>query len=1025
MGADGDDVKKPHKVRKSGIKAKKKKEKKAGGKVERHNPKAFTFSGGKNSVAKKVQYTLDNKAKKEHAPIIDKNPATPPPFVVVVHGPPGVGKTTLIRSMVKHYTRHNLPTIEGPVTCVTGKNRRITFFEAPRDVSAQLDMAKVADLVLLMIDASFGFEMETFEFINILQQHGFPKVIGVLTHLDKFKENKTIRRVKKTMKRRFWQEIYDGAKLFYLSGLQYGRYNKTECTNLARFISVSKSPILSWRQTHPYVVGQRIEEDQQEDPLAPRTVHIYGYVYGARMREGQNVHFCGVGDFPIAAISEYTDPCPAPKRDDGQEHKKNNATALRTLQQKHRCLYAPGCDVGNVKMDKDALYINVPDHKVGFTAKEDEQGKELSEPEAVKMVRELQEGKRQLEAPEELVLEADKKINRRSADVWMKNTPNDENEEGNEGNEEEKLHFEDQLSESGDEDQKEYKAALLHDAHRRFASEKSLEDLIYATTQLMEKTRTPSKSSWDLLENDDDDNDEQQHNDVHDSIKNDVDTHRIKCLSRRKDKKGKEEDKGNDKEDDGNDEWDEERMEDLKMRKFITGCVSDDENEDNDEDNEGKEKGEKEDDDDDEQKPSGEEGEKTDGKAGGASTKSKEKVDFGEFTDALGIATYVKITLEKVPALSVMSLEFPKRPIVLGGLLPGEMQMGLTQLRVKKHRWNPKILKTNDVVLASIGWRRFQTLPLYSIEDRNNKRMRLLKYTPEHMHCIMTIYGPTVPANSGAIFIRNFQHIKHFRISATGNVLETAPNFHIMKKLKLVGEPLKIFKNTAFVKNMFTSGLEVNKLLNAKIQTVSGIRGEIKKAEGTNGTFRASFEDKIKMSDLVMCKAWVNVEPRKFYNPMLDVKEWKHLRTIGEIRHEKGVPIPVNPDSDYGTKLERKPRRFNTMQIPKALEAALPFKSKRKLEEKKKVKKLEKQTKTVSSDAEKEARFLIQRLETIRKVRKEHKKGVSVKKKALKEKRAAFIGAKRDINSKENKKREYVKSGKREHANRKRLRMEE
>ena len=32
-----------------------------------------------------------------------------------------------------------------------------------------IDAAKYADLVLLMIDGGFGFEMETFEFLNILQ----------------------------------------------------------------------------------------------------------------------------------------------------------------------------------------------------------------------------------------------------------------------------------------------------------------------------------------------------------------------------------------------------------------------------------------------------------------------------------------------------------------------------------------------------------------------------------------------------------------------------------------------------------------------------------------------------------------------------------------------------------------------------------------------------------------------------------------------------------------------------------------
>lgn len=32
-----------------------------------------------------------------------------------------------------------------------------------------MDLAKIADLVLLVIDASLGFEMETFEFISILK----------------------------------------------------------------------------------------------------------------------------------------------------------------------------------------------------------------------------------------------------------------------------------------------------------------------------------------------------------------------------------------------------------------------------------------------------------------------------------------------------------------------------------------------------------------------------------------------------------------------------------------------------------------------------------------------------------------------------------------------------------------------------------------------------------------------------------------------------------------------------------------
>ncbi|XP_044152421.1 ribosome biogenesis protein BMS1 homolog [Bufo gargarizans] len=1150
---------KKHRKKNSGAKAnKKRKRHQAEGETEedarKRNPKAFGVQSAVR-MARNFHRTQDIKMKKHHIPVVDRSPLEPPPVVVVVVGPPKVGKSTLIRCLIKNFTKQKLSEIRGPVTIVSGKKRRLTIIECGCDINSMIDLAKVADLVLMLIDASFGFEMETFEFLNICQVHGFPKIMGVLTHLDSFKNNKQLRKVKKRLKHRFWTEVYQGAKLFYLSGMVYSEYQKQEIRNLGRFISVMKFRPLVWQTSHPYVLADRMEdltnpEDVRLNPKIDRKVSLYGYLRGAYLKNKTQVHIPGVGDFAFSEVSFLPDPCPLP-----DQLKK------RSLNEKEKTIYAPLSGVGGVVYDKDAVYIDLgPNY-----AQQEQQRAAKPSHELVKSListnvtidSKMSTSKvslftdskplgmedvesKEFEMPtEEKVIDAETgRVRRKAVFKGDQNEEFDE-EDADEESENEEKDDDDEIGEdddeadlSGEEDDCED-----DDQHpsRRVANKVKAEEHLKPNSSEM----PAFADSDDDLEHSEDETAEEEE----DSDENDVVVKKKRTSTKRtctgdggrkstaaldsgnctgedgkssdseevedmatdeEPPKGVNESESTSEEDSGDEEdllrEDEDFMEDsdvsedtagalkwkedLKkkaaevflrqqqsvpnLRKLVYGTVV--ENEEEEEDHEGElgglfhvsrpdkeskrasnaldcskftvespqdwhddevmdcirdcfvtgkweadkdaekllqeeeelygdfedlETGEVhkgkpksqdkesdgEDEEGDEEKvadeaaPAEEEDTKQrlqkkkhlkerfdmeydDGDADatyfddlkGEMQKQAElnRAEFEDQDDEIRVqyegfrpGMYLRMEIENVPCEFVLNFD-PHYPLILGGLGNSEGNVGYIQMRLKKHRWHKRILKTRDPLIFSLGWRRFQTIPLYYIEDHNG-RHRLLKYTPEHMHCGATIWGPITPQGTGFLAVQSVSSTTaDFRIAATGVVLDLDKSITVVKKLKLIGYPCKIYKNTAFIKGMFSSTLEVAKFEGASLRTVSGVRGQIKKALRTpEGGFRATFEDKLLMSDIVFLRTWYPVTVPTFYNPVTSLlkpvgqkESWTGMKTVGQLRHDLGIKLKQRKDSLYKP-IVRQERHFNPLHVPKALQKALPFKSKPKMMEKK------------------------------------------------------------------------------------------
>ncbi|KAF1742996.1 hypothetical protein MXB_4210, partial [Myxobolus squamalis] len=596
---------------------------------------------------------------------------------------------------------------------------------------------------------------------------------------------------KQTLKKRLWKEAYEGAKLFSLTEFRNNLYSKTEILTLSRYLSVSNCAPPSWRTSHPYILADRIEDITDQEKLhicadAKRHMIFYGYLHGTFMRPSNPVHIAGCGDFQIKNITFLPDPCEQP----GNEKK-------RSLDQRERAVYAPFSGVGNIIHDQDGIYINADGCQA--LAKPEDKPLELTEknlylssfqnvkypidaklsdvsiqifPDGPKIYENELDSSKSESAGEESLIDDSKSLQNSHEEIFNSLTT-------------EKFfkssapHI--SLYQSIYNNRNLFNASNTHEASGELLvcketsispidSTVSCRDLLdWSNFENLEKIRTLFGNNTFQDDLSDVEIDPKESIDEIDEL-TEVDS-KIKQSKIRFHQQIKQ---------------DEKYLEQLKEQVKSKAETM---------------------------------------KSEFSQISEEERVVFQGYRPGM----YLRIEIDEFPCEFSKNLD-PSYPLVIGGILAMEKDFGLIKLRVKKHRFHKKILKTRDPLIISLGWRRFQTVPLYAIED-HNKRLRAIKYTPKFLHCIAICFGPCVDPGFGVVGIQKICADKDtgFRISLTGVSLK-CDNIEIVKKLKLVGYPYKIHKNTAFIEKMFTSALEVAKFEGAIVRTVSGIRGHVKKA---------------------------------------------------------------------------------------------------------------------------------------------------------------------------------------------------
>ena len=292
--------------------------------LKREKSKRKPGSGPRTSIRSTLPSIADHKANRKNAA---KNTRTrkraaaahakragtsggPPKVVVLLplSPEPGVGTEGILRALLGRSEQGEgaledaLPVLGGPVTVTyPSLKARLTYVVAPvgGDVLEVLAALQVADVVVPVVDATYGVDEENQVLMSMMLAQGMPASIALLRNLDQVGgANKNKAKTRKAFSRFLNNKLGGETPLHTLD-------SETDVGRVLQLLAKCKTRRIVWRDSRPFLMTESVEYDP--DTCALR---VGGYLRGSGLSANQLMSFPGKGTYAISALYEAPDPIP-------------------------------------------------------------------------------------------------------------------------------------------------------------------------------------------------------------------------------------------------------------------------------------------------------------------------------------------------------------------------------------------------------------------------------------------------------------------------------------------------------------------------------------------------------------------------------------------------------------------------------------------------------------------------------------------------------------------------------------------